>query len=106
GKQRARIDLAPRRQVRVADHRGLRDAVARGQVLEQAHHRGHLRLAEGLDAVVVDLDADRGRVEFVDRAPAAGTRVPGAMRVGDELVDAPIVADQVVRAYPAPAVGG
>ncbi len=83
GEQRARIDLAPGGEIGVADDVRARDALA---------------------AVVVEFDADRGGVEVADLAPAAGAGMPGAVGVGDELVDAAVGADQVVRADPPAAV--
>ena len=64
-----------------------------------------LRLGVGLADVVVDLDADRGVVEVGDRAPRAAAGMPGAVAIGDQLVDAAVVADQVMRTDRALAVG-
>ncbi len=49
-------------------------------------------------AVVVEFDADRGGVDVGDRPPAPGARVPRARIVVDQLVDAAVRADQIVRA--------
>ena len=99
GELRAGIDLAPWREVGMADHLRFRDRQARGQVIEQAQQGSQLWFGVGLAAGVVDLDADRRRVQFGHRAPTASAGLPGAVAVGDQLVDAAIVADQVVRAH-------
>src|SRR5690606_13794190 len=80
----AGVALARRREVGVGDDRVARDVEARAQVVEQADQRiDERRLERGL-AVVVEFDADRRGVEFVDRTPGARTGLPGAMRIRDE----------------------
>src|SRR3546814_9131825 len=71
----------------MGDDGAARDVVARAQVVEQAQQAVDLRRCERLRAVVVELDADRGGVDVGDRAPATGAGVPGAVLVGDQLVD-------------------
>ena len=92
-------------------HVGVRDHLARG-MSSRAHRSASSRISASICAagnrcaVVVQLDADRGGIDVGDRAPAARARVPGTAVLGDELVDAPIAADQVVRADRAAGIAG
>ena len=106
GKAGARIDLAGRGQVRMADYLRTRDAQARTQVVQQPDDRGDLRVGVGFAAFVVDLDANRCRIQVRDRAPRAATRLPGALAVVDQLVDVAVVANQIMRTDLATAIGG
>ena len=69
--------------------------------VEQRLERGHLRLGErrevGERPGVGELDADRARVDVAAARPAAGAGVPGALRLGDQPPDPPVLGDQVVR---------
>ncbi|MNV36944.1 hypothetical protein D3C71_1284380 [compost metagenome] len=87
------------------DDLAARDAQARAQLIQQADQGRDLCRCERRVAIVVDLDADRGRVEIGDRAPAPGTGVPCAAVIAHQLVDVAIGADQVVRADLAATVG-
>jgi hypothetical protein len=89
----------------MADHLARRDVQARGEIAQQHDQRFDLRRTERAAAIVVELDADRGRVEIGDGAPAPGAGVPGTALIGDQLVTMAIGADQVVRTDRPTAVG-
>ena len=97
-KLHARVALALRREVAVGEDRLRRQAQPAGQIGQQAQQALDLRLGERFPAVVVELDADRRRIQIRHVAPAARAGVPGAPLFGHQLIDAPVLADQVMRA--------
>ncbi|KGW97542.1 hypothetical protein Y048_5953 [Burkholderia pseudomallei MSHR456] len=101
-KERARIEIAAGRDVRVPDNLLRRDFVTRGDVGREAADDRHLRVRERRPSAphqrrvfirvgkagVDDFDADRTRVEQALALPVAHARVPRAVRFGHECIHA------------------
>ncbi len=96
----ARIDLAPWRDVGVGEDALRPDAAALSDVAAERRDGLHLLQRKvGIAAVVagvVDLDADRGRVDVALAGPVRGARVPGALRLRHHLRDDAGLVDDVV----------
>ena len=73
----------------------------RADVARKGDGRGDLGIRKGRRAAVVsgidDLDADRGRVEVALAFPMARAGVPGAIALGDQLIDPPVLPDEIMR---------
>lgn len=97
GKLQARINLAAWRDIAMAENVLHRNAMAHAQFVKQRNQAGDLRFLIGLIASVVELDANRCRVEIGQAAPVGLAGMPGTARLIDQLVDRAVTADQVMR---------
>ena len=102
GKQLARIGLARRRGIAVADDSGGRQPMAITDRRGELDQRSDLLFWKGPVAPFVpridQLDADRMAVDVGDVAPAAKSSMPGSALVGHELADQAVLVDDVVGA--------
>ena len=99
GKVDAGIDLAPGRDVAVADEIRRGNAVALLQIGEQRQQCIDLRVRVGFGAIIVQLDADGGRIHVKFAAPVGRSRVPGALQFVDQVKQPAVALDEVMRAH-------
>src|SRR5258706_5303803 len=92
------VSLSRRGDIGLSDGILRRNAVALCDVAQQREQALDLHRRKWLVAVIVQLDADRRRVEIRIAAPARLTRVPGTHPLVDELNDPAVAPDQVMRA--------
>src|ERR1700761_8344490 len=81
-----------------------RNAPARGQVVQQSQQAVDLRGGVWRLRVVVQLDTERGGVDVGYRAPAPCPGMPGALLIGNQLIDRTVTTDQIMCAARAAAV--
>src|SRR5260221_2271823 len=98
--QFAGVFLAPRGDIGMANDVAAADAVTLLDVGDQRDQRSDLlvgkRAVAELMTRIDDLDADAGRIDVGDSAPARLAGVPGALRFVDEAIDRSILVDQIV----------
>src|SRR3954447_20024717 len=100
GKQLARILLARRSDVGMADHIAAADPVSLLDVGNERDQRGDLLVGEftitELMAGIDDLDPDARRVDVRNAAPTRFSRVPGALGLIVQPVNRAVLVDQVM----------
>ena len=100
GEQLARIFLASRGDVGMADDVAAPYPVPLLDVGDQRDHRRHLLVGEGAVAELVaridDLDPDAGRIDVGHPAPTGLAGMPGAVRLIHQPVDRAVLVDEIV----------
>ena len=103
-KQLARVLLARRSDVGMADDIAAADAMPVLDVGHQGNQRGDLLVGERpvaeLVAGIHDLNSDACRIDVGDATPARLAGVPGALRFVDQAVDRAIFVDEIVARHP------
>jgi hypothetical protein len=101
GKFLARVLLALGRDIRVSEHAGGGNRMARQDVTTECDHGFDLQVGKVAVAEVVpridDLDADGVRVDVGHAVPRSQAGMPGAPRLRHELVDTTVLVDEIVR---------
>ena len=98
GEEGAGIVLAGGCDIAMTDKIGRGDVVVGLEPGQQMQEAIDLCVGEGLEAVVVELDADRDRVDIRYISPFAGAGLPGPQVVVEHMVDSPIPADNIMCA--------
>ena len=98
GKAFARIGLALRRDVGVADDHGRGNPPAVDDIAAKFRQRGNLLSVETAlaERAVADLDADGGRIDVGDAAPEGDAGMPGAFVFADALINGAVVINDVM----------
>jgi len=82
----------------MTDKIGCRNVVVGLEPGQQMQEAIDLCVGEGLEAVVVELDADRDRVDVRHISPFAGAGLPGPQVVVEHMINSTIPADDIVSA--------